>query len=240
MPELPRTQVSSLPAEEREVAEALIAALGDDLAALAWQGSWARGEANAESDHDLVIVMRRLDEELIGRIAAVFRERAAHWSTYIKTETELRQYPAHGRLQFRYGMVLLHGDFEAPAVTRENLLEDLRYFAVEVGHEARYRLLHKQGPEKATDDQARHGRILYYRAKMAVLAMKSRELLHGRAYPVTRAELRGRISDPDEIALVGIVERWPELKSEYELDFTPLALLLDRFVRKLVSELPAE
>ncbi len=228
-----------MPEEERAVAEALIAALGDDLAALAWQGSWARGEANAESDHDLFLVMRRLDEELIGKISEAFAG-PGHWSAYIKTEEELRQYPAHGRLQFRHGMSLLHGDFEQPPFARENILADLRYFAVEIGHDARYRLVHDRGPERASADSARHGRILYYRAKMALLGMKSRELLDGREYPVTRAELRERTTDPDELAIIDVVERWPEVKGDYERDFAPLGLLLDRFVRRLVSELPAE
>ncbi|MCI0818427.1 MAG: hypothetical protein J4O14_09185 [Chloroflexi bacterium] len=239
MSNLPRTAIADLPDEERGVAEALIAALGGDLAALAWQGSWARGEANAESDHDFFLMMRRLDEELIGKISEAFAG-GGHWSTYIKTEEELRQYPAHGRLQFWHGMWLVHGDFEQPPVARENILADLRYFAVEIGHDARYRLVHDRGPERASADSARHGRILYYRAKMALLAMKSRELLDGREYPVTRAEPRERTTDVDELAIIGVGERWPEVKGDYERDFAPLGLLLDRFVRKLVSELPAE
>ena len=239
MSNLPRTELRDLPAEERAVAGALIAALGDDLIALAWQGSWARGEANAESDHDVFVVMRRLDEALIAKITSAFAGRG-HWSAYIKTEEELRQYPAHGRQQFYHGMSLLHGDFEQPPVTKENILADLRYFAVEVGHDARYRLVHDRGPERPSADAARHGRILYYRAKMALLAMKSRELLHGREYPVTRAELRQRTEDADELSIIDLVERWPEVKPEYERDFAPLGLLLDRFVRKLVSELPPQ
>ncbi|MEO8458103.1 MAG: nucleotidyltransferase domain-containing protein [Chloroflexota bacterium] len=237
MSNLPSIQLSNLPDSERVVAEALIASLGDDLTALAWQGSWARGEANAESDHDLFVVMRQLDEELLWQLAKAF-EGDEHWSAYIKTEEELRQYPAHGRQQFHHGMSLLHGDFVQPPVTEENILADLRYFAVEIGHEARYRLTHKRGPERASAETGRHGRILYYRAKMAILAMKSRELLDGRKYPITRAELRTRTTDPDELSIIDLVDRWPEVKAEYERDFVPMALLLDRFVRRLVSQLP--
>lgn len=239
MSNLPRIAPRDLPEEERAVAGALITALSADLTALAWQGSWARGEANAESDHDLFLVMTRIDEELIGKITEAFAGRE-HWSAYIKTKEELQQYPAHGRLQFWHGMSLLHGDFQQPPVARENILADLRYFAVEIGHEARYRLVHDRGLERASADSARHGRILYYRAKMALLAMKSRELLDGREYPLTRAELRERTTDPDELAIIDVVERWPEVKGDYERDFAPLGLLLDRVVRKLVSELPAE
>ncbi len=240
MSNLPRTDVADLPDEERHVAEALIAALGDDLAALAWQGSWARGEANEESDHDLFVVMRRLDSELLGKLAAAFSGKQAQWSTYIKTEEELRNYPAHGRCQFHYGMVLVYGDFEPPPLERENLLADIRYFVTEIAHDARYRVIHEAGPEEASDDPGRHGRVLYYRAKMALLAMKSREILHGRGYPETREALRERTTDEVELALIDLVDLWPEFKPLYEADFVPMALLLDRFVRKLVSELPAE
>ena len=239
MSSLTRTELRDLPEEERAVAEALISALGDNLIALAWQGSWERGEANAESDHDLFLVLRRLDQGLIGELTKVFAGRH-HWSAYIKTEEELRQYPAHGGQQFYHGMSLLHGDFEQPPVTRENVLADLRHFAVEIGHDARYRLVHDRGPERASEDYSRHSRVLYYRAKEALVAMKSRELLPGRPYPVTRAKLRHRISGPDELAIIDLVEGWPEVKPQYESDFTLLAVLLDRFVRKLVSELPAE
>lgn len=239
MSNLPRISLADLPEEERTVATALIEALGDDLAALAWQGSWARGEANAESDHDLFVAMRRLDSELLGKIANVMEGREG-WSLFIKTEEELRQYPAHGRLQFRYGMTLLHGDFEQPPLDRQHILADIRHLANEIEHEARLRVIHKAGPEKASEDYARHARILYYWTKMALLTMKARELLNGRDYPLTREALRDRISDETELALIDLVDLWPGFKPLYEADFVPMALLLDRFVRQFVSELPAE
>ncbi|MCH8200602.1 MAG: hypothetical protein IIB85_01630, partial [Chloroflexi bacterium] len=146
MSNLPRTAIADLPDEERGGGEALIAALGGDLAALAWQGSWTRGEQTAVSDHDFFLAMRRLDSDVLGRIGEVMDGRK-DWSLFIKTEAELRQYPAHGRVQFRYGMTLVHGDFEQPPFEREHVLADRRYFAVEIGHDARYRLVHGRGPE---------------------------------------------------------------------------------------------
>ena len=239
MSNLPRIAIAELPDEERSVAEALIAALGDDLAALAWQGSWARGEANTESDHDMFVVMRRLDSELLGAIAKVFEGREG-WSAFIKTEDDLRQYPMSGRLQFHYGMSLIHGDFEQPPVERREILDDMRTMATNIAHEARYRLAHKIGTQLAAADPGQHARVLYYWAKIGLLALKARELLNGRDYPLTREALRERISDETELALIDLVDLWPEFKPLYEADFVPMALLLDRFVRQLVSELPAE
>jgi predicted nucleotidyltransferase len=233
---------AALPDEVREVADALIAALGDDLTALLWHGSWARGEQTAESDHDMIVILKRLDDETMRALRTVFEGRRL-WSTYVKTEEELRQYPITGRLQFHYGFVALHGGFEAPAVTREGLIEDLRRAAVDVQHECRYRLIHGSGGGQlyAGMDPAyarlRTARWMYYQAKLAVLALKAREVLMGRSYPLSRVELRRRLSDEDERAIVDIVDQWPELRPSFEEDVTPLALQLDAFLRKIVSQL---
>ncbi len=82
--------------------------------------------------------------------------------------------------------------------------------------------------------------MLGYAAKWAVLALRARELLQGRPYPVTRAELRTRLTDPDDLAVLEIVERWPELRRQYEADIAPLALQLDAFARRLVADLPED
>ncbi len=231
---------TSLPAEVREVADELIAALGDNLTALLWQGSYARGEATPESDHDMVVVLRRVDDAILDRMRDVFAKRTG-WSTFVKSEQELRQYPATGRLQFHYGCVPLYGAIDAPPFTRENIFEDIRRFVVDLNHESRYRLLHGRKHYDSHGDAAfgrvRNARILYYFAKTAVLAMKARQLLIEGAYPLTRAGLRSRLSDPVELQIVDTVDRWAELKPQYEADFAPLARMLDAFARKLGSEL---
>ncbi|MBI2912732.1 MAG: nucleotidyltransferase domain-containing protein [Chloroflexi bacterium] len=229
---------SDLPAEVRQVADALIASLGDNLRALLWHGSWARGEAKPDSDHDLIIILKRIDDDALLRMQKVFRGRA-EWSTFVQTEEELRQYPPDGRPQFHFGLVPLYGDFQPPPFTRDNLLADLRVLARDIRFECRYRLLHRE-PDYDEMEQhyrnflrARNARMLRYAAKLAVLALKARELLLGRPYSLTREELRSRLADPDELAIVDIIDRWAELKPQYEQDTTPLALTLDAFARKL-------
>jgi hypothetical protein len=177
---------------------------------------------------------------------AVFEERPG-WSVYVKTEEELRQYPITGRIQFHYGHVRLYGDFDPPPLGREGLVEDMRRQAVDIAHEARYRLVHEPpgklaalDPTFAAARRTRLSRLLYYQAKMAVLAMKARELHRGAAYPETRAELRSRLSDPTELALIEVIDGWADVKVRYEEDFVPLARLIDAFTRGLVRELGAE
>lgn len=237
-----RTDVA-LPPEVREVAESLIAALGDDLRVALWHGSYARGEAKPDSDHDLIIVLRRTDDDILLCMADVFRGRK-DWSTFVQTEEELRQFPLDGRLQFSFGYMPLFGEFEPLPFTRESVLNDLRVLARDVRFESRYRLLHKEPlyeemePHYANFQRARNARMLRYTAKLAIMALKARELLFDRPYPVTREELRARLTDADEIAIVDVIENWAELQPQYERDATPLALILDAFARKLVAGLP--
>ena len=231
-----------LPHEVRVVADELVASLGAKLRCLLWHGSWARGEQTETSDHDMIVVVTALDDELILRVREVFADRPG-WSTYIKSEEELRQYPITGRLQFHFGLIRLYGEFEAPPLSREDLAEDIRLLAVSIQHECRYRVIHGSRKIDAGMVQEfvriRNARWMYYQAKLALLALKAREVMHGRPYPETRAELRRRLSEDDELAIIDIIDLWPELRLKFEQDSTPLALQVDAFARKLVAQLDA-
>jgi hypothetical protein len=228
------------PEEVREVTDQLIASLGTNLSALLWHGSWARGEQTPESDHDMIVIVKRVDDELILKIRAIFAERPG-WSTYIKSEEELRQYPVTGRLQFHYGLTPLYGEFDAPGLLPKDLVEDIRLLAVNIQHECRYRAIHGgRRIDSGLEQQfvgVRSARWMYYQAKLAVLALKARELLRGHPYPGTREQLRQRLTDDDELAIIDIIDLWPELRPKFEEDSTPLGLQIDAFARKLVSEL---
>jgi len=237
---LPATD--GLPLEVREVVEALVASLGDDLSAIYWHGSEAHAEAKPDSDHDLIIVMKRLDEHLLLRIQGVFLGRD-NWSSFVQTEEELRQYPSTGRLQFHFGLVPLFGQVDPPPFSRENVIDDLRQLALDIRFECRYRLFHRELDYTEMEAhyrkflRTRNARMLRYAAKLAVLALKTRELLQGGSYPETRDELRKRLTDEDELAIIDIIDLWEELRPKFEEDATTLALQLDAFARKLVHEL---
>ena len=234
--------VSSLPNDVREVLDDLVDSVGEDLAAVYWHGSYARGEAKPDSDHDLIIVLKRAGDDVMLRMAEVFRGRQ-DWSTFVQTEEELRQYPRDGRLQFHFGLVPLYGKFEPPLFSRQDIVNEIRVFARDVRFECRYRLLHAEplySDISLEFQRARNARMLRYAAKLAVLALKARELLVGRDYPATRDELRVRLTDANEVAVLDLLEDWSDLRAGYEKDHKPLALLLDRVARKLVAELPAQ
>lgn len=234
-----------LPPEVEDVLDRLIASLGDDLRAVYWHGSWARGEAKPWSDHDMIIILKRLDDALLRKLQDIFRGRK-DWSTFVRTEEELRQYPSEGRPQFHFGLVRLYGDFEPPPLTRDNIVDELRILALNISFESRYRLFHSEPlyeemqPHMPGFQRRRNARLLRYAAKLAILAMKARELLADREYPVSIADLRPRISDPDELWIIDTVDHWDEAQPQLEADHGPLALRLDAFARDLVSWLERE
>ncbi|MBI1885334.1 MAG: hypothetical protein HYS09_03315, partial [Chloroflexi bacterium] len=121
----------------------------------------------------------------------------------------------------------------------EHLLEEIKSLAQWVRFECRHRLLHSDPEYEAMDrhlrgfHRARNLRMLFYAAKLAIVALKARELLEGRSYPTTRLELRQRLTDPDDVALVDLVEEWPLPRESYPGDVVDLALLLDRSTRRL-------
>jgi hypothetical protein len=157
-----------------------VARFGDNLKAVLWHGSGARGEATATSDYDLILVFHQIDETVLLELRDVFRERE-NWSTYVRSEEELRQLPSDRGLQFAHGFRVLHGHFEPLQLTREDLLAELRSLAEEITFQCRYRLIHKHA------DWPRQVRMMHYMAKNAVLAMKARHLLRHGHFPETRA-----------------------------------------------------
>lgn len=230
-------QSIDLPPEVSGTRDALVAALGDDLIALLWQGSWARGESTATSDHDMIIILRRGDADVLAKLHDVFEDKPG-WSAYVKTEAELRQFPA-GRIQFHFGVQVIHGDFTPPPLTREGVVEEIRAHISTVNHEMRYRLMHGAARSYRGMDaefvRARNANWMYHMAKTAIMAMKAREYLTSGEYPVTRKALSQQIRDPLDAEIIDTVSRWPELKSLYAEDITRIALKLDACARRLTA-----
>jgi hypothetical protein len=210
-----------------------VARFGGNLEAILWHGSRARGEGNAASDDDLILILKRIDEAVLLALQDVFKERE-NWSTYIRSEEELRQLPLDRRLQFAHGFRVLHGGFEPLRPTRQELLAELRSLAEEITFQCRYRLIHKHA------DWPRQVRMMHYMAKNAILAMKARHLLYHGHFPETRAELLPLVQDPAEQEIIDWVERWAELKAGFEADPRPLILRLDAFARRLLESLREE
>jgi len=227
-----------VPANVREVVDECVARFGDNLACALWHGSRARGEPTTASDEDLILIFRRLDDNTLLGLREMFLRPDLHdWSTYTLSVDELRQYPRNNRLQFHYGCQVVHGELDPPPFTPDDLVADLRFLAVEIRSYCRHPFIH-HALSHPHPDTVRTARMMYYMAKQAVMAMKTRHLYHTGEYPLTRSELRRVVRDPEDVAIIDIVDQWPELRAGYEEDPRLLILQLDAFARRLVESLP--
>ena len=223
----------TVPRAVQEVVDECVARFGENLKAVLWHGSWARGEQTVASDHDLILIFERVDENVLLTLRDVFKDRE-DWSTYVRSEGEVRQQPGDRRLQLAYGFRVLHGRFEPLRMGREDVAAELQSLAEEIAFQCRYRLVHKHA------DWPRQVRMMHYMAKNAVLAMKARHLLRHGHFLETRAELLPHIDDPAERQVIDWVERWQELRPTFEADPAPLMLQLDAFARRLIESLREE
>jgi hypothetical protein len=230
--------IPDIPANVREVVNECVTRFGDNLACALWHGSRARGEPTAASDEDLILVFHRIGDDVLLGLREVFLRPHLHdWSTYTLAVDELRQYPRNNRLQFHYGFRAVHGELDPPPFTRNDLLADLRALATEIRSYCRHYFIHHDFPHPHPDT-VRTARMMYYMAKNSVRAMQIRHLHRTGEFPLTRSELQDVVHDPEDAAIMDIVERWPELKPAYEKDPCPLILQLDAFARRLVESLP--
>lgn len=226
-----------VPSNVREVVDECVARFGDNLACALWHGSRARGEPTAASDEDLILIFHRLDDNILLKLREMFLRPHLHdWSTYTLSVDELRKYPRNNRLQFHYGCQVVHGELDPPPFTRNDLLADLRSLARDIRSYCRHYFIHHDFPHQHPDT-LRTARMMYYMAKNSVMAMKIRHLYHTGEYPLTRSQLRAVVHDPEDLAIIGTVDRWPELRAGYEEDPCPLILRLDAFARRLVESL---
>ena len=75
-----------------------------NLAALLWHGSWARGEQTPESDHDMIVVLKRNNWTMRCYAHADGVRRAARMVDVRQDGGGAAAVPADGRLQFHYGI----------------------------------------------------------------------------------------------------------------------------------------
>ncbi len=219
----------TVPDNVQRVADASVALFGENVRAVLWHGSRARGEAGAASDDDLILLFHTVDDDLLLRLRELSRGLVGEkWSTYVLSDAEFRQLPPGRRLRFAHRFQVLHGEFEPLVLSREDVLAELRLLARDILYQCRDRLIHKQ---KAVP-------TMYRMAKKAVFAMQARHLLNRGSFPETRAALLPFLADPDERTIVDWVARWAELRPGFERDAVPLMLHLDTFARRLIESLP--
>lgn len=220
-----------VPPEVRQAVDELASRFGDNLHAVLWHGSLARGEAQPGSDVDLILLYHTVDDAVLLSLRHTFLEAGRKgWSTNIISDAEFAQLPASRRLYFEHGFRVLHGTFAPMRLSQEDVLAYLRDRAREVLYQCRDRLINKE----------RSLSTMHRMAKYAVFLMKARHLYEHGHYPLTRSELLRLVETPEEKQIIEWVEGWEQVRPQFEDDPIPLILALDAFARGLLASLPTD
>ncbi len=200
-------------------------------------GSWARGEARADSDIDTMVVLDRIEAEDLRAYREIVEampgaRRLA--SGFLVAIPELRAWARSEVLQFSYGCKVLHGSVEGivSRPTDADLVEEIRRKAAENLFDARHYLLY---PHERSESVHKLG----YRFKKCFYALQSwMLLLHGKFF-ARKEDLLSLLSDPDDLEVVWVTRDWAELEQDRTARPLYYIELLERWSRNMLSRLAA-
>lgn len=170
----------------RDATEKLEERFGDRLVFVGLQGSFARGEARAESDVDIVVVLDELSFSDLAAYREVIRglphpEKACG---FISGRKELHNWPKSDLLQFEMETIPWRGSLTEilPHLSEDDIRESLRLAAANLYHAAVHACVHAAEEEKALTVKALYKSAFFalqslYRLETGQYAKKKDELL---------------------------------------------------------------
>lgn len=212
--------------------EALQDEFGSDLILLIHHGSRAVGDHKPDSDYDFIVGLRTVDSDRLLRLRGVVRSSDSFHKVQciVLSELDFEQFICTHRHQFHFARKLLCGEVPFGPPTREQEAEEIRRHCDEVGHAARHYILFPHNPEHI------YSRCRMF-SKMALMCLRVWVSLQASSYPITRSELRARLSDPADLEIVDIVERYDSLRDKALADPDWLPLTLHGFSQRMLAKL---
>lgn len=165
-------------------------AFGDRVKFIGLQGSYGRGEATAQSDIDVVVILDAFSYSDLKRYdeAIAFLPRREKICGFISGEQELACWDRADLFQFYHDTRPLWGslDWLAPLLQRQSIVRAVRIGACNLYHGCVHNALH----EKSSD-------VLKGLLKSAVFVLQAKCTLEKGKYPKTRAELNNCLTGQD-------------------------------------------
>ena len=210
---------------------------GERLIFVGLHGSWARGEAEATSDIDSIVILDLIDsQDLIAfrDIIDAMPDAKRLASGGFFSVSEIQTWPRSNLMQLFYGCKTLHGTLtgivEKPRST--DFKEDIRIKAYSNLFQARHYLLYPH-------DRSKVVLKLYYPFKSCFYALQSWILLRDGKYIARKDELLDFLSIPEDREVIQVVRDWKQLKQEFEKRPVYYIELLERWSRNMLSRLQA-
>lgn len=208
--------------------EDVLEALQDNLVCLLHHGSRAKGEARSDSDYDSIIVTRKVNEEVIGKLQTVFLE-YPQFSSYLLSLSELKTVPKGQCLQFLYAKPV-YGTLDVKLPTKEETVNYITHKSRDTLDTIRHMLIFPHSLERKT-------KLVYYSLKDVYICMSYMAFSETHKLPLTRKETITHFKQKRKqslgIRLLKILESWDSYKEEIAKAPDPYLLLLEKFFRKL-------
>jgi len=210
---------------------------GDRLVFVGLHGSWARGEAKAESDIDITTVLDRVDPKNLRafrNIIASMPNAKNLASGGLYSIVEKQAWPRFEGAQLFYEYKILYGTLDdiVKKPTPIDLLEDVRFKSSSNLFVARHYLLYPHDLMKIVHK-------LYYPFKCCFFGLQSWILLCEGRFVAPKDDLIDVLTDVDDREVVRVARDWRQ--SEKDREKRPLYYieLLERWSRKMLLRVQA-
>lgn len=206
-----------------------IVTLGENLVCLLHHGSRAKGEASPESDYDIIIIVKKIDEETLGTIRNVIKS-FPRLSTYLLSVDELKTLPRAHLLEFVYAKPL-YGKISVERPTSDEVRQYVSHIRRDELHMVRHYLLHPHPLKK----KAKH---VYYGLKSAYIYLSFLAFSESGELPATRKETIAYFKDKkpfkNGVKLLQILDEWNIHKDKAMKNPDAYLLMMERFLRNVL------
>jgi predicted nucleotidyltransferase len=213
----------------QEFKKEVIAALGDDLVCLMHHGSRAKGEAHAESDYDVIVVVKRTGVRVLNRLRKII-QRHARLSTYLLSLLDLQTLPKAYLLQFTYARPV-YGTISLSEPHPEDTEQYICHLRRNELDLVRHYLLHPHPVKK----KAKH---VYYGLKSTYIYLSFLAFSKSGKLPKTRKETIAHFEHMkpyrDGVRLLQLLDEWTECKDTVDSNPDRYLFMLEKFFRDVL------
>jgi len=223
-----KTEVKSL---LKKIVNVMKKTYGKNLVFIIHHGSWATGEANPESDIDILVMLEKITKKELDKLRNILdQERFKKMTVLLFSKLDMNNFVPFKRHQFHYGAELLYGKCFLPQPTEEEMLIEIRKIADTVGYWSKFLFTHQRQAENIA-------RKIYWRFREAIIALKV--YIHWKTgeFPVTRKRLKELLNDPKDKEIVEIMENWEKNKDKYEKNPDPLLIKGLNFSQRILKKI---
>lgn len=204
------------------------ATLGDNLVCLLHHGSRAKGEALPESDYDVIIIVKKINEKILHTVRNLF-DRHPHFSTYLLSLSDIKTLPRAHLLEFMYAKPL-YGKIRVGLPTRAEAKQYISHSRRDWLDTLRHTLLFPHPSD-------RKARLAYYLLKNVYIYLSYLAFCESGKLPPTRKQTISYFEKRKDYAygvrLLQMLDNWSAHKDKVAKNPDHYLFQLEKFFRNV-------